>query len=244
MKDKKHGAGSGLVATVVSLLYPPTCPVCGTIRQKNEACFQCEKKLKYITEPRCKKCSKHILMEEMEYCMDCGRREHGYESGIALYAYQDYVKELIMKYKYHNRREYGEWLAQQMIRYLGDKWKEWDCDVIMPIPVHKKKRVKRGFNQTEIMAERIAEYLRVPCVANLLERTVNTTPQKEFSPEERRKNLKNAFKISENIVKYKKVLLVDDIYTTGSTIDSCAEVLKEHGVRKVYFTTASIGNGM
>ena len=138
------------VEGMVSLVYPNTCPVCDGIRPRMQVCPQCEGKLKYIREPRCKKCSKHIVMEEMEYCMDCSRQQHDYDTGISLFAYENCVKKMIMDYKYHNRREYGKWMAEQMVRYLGEKWQEWECDVVVPVPIHKKKRIKRYGHRSKI----------------------------------------------------------------------------------------------
>lgn len=91
------------------------------------------------------------------------------------------------------------------------------------------------------MAQALGRELNLPVNKNCLVREKNTLPQKELNEQERRNNLKNAFKISENVIKYKKVLLVDDIYTTGSTVDACAVVLKQAGAEKVYFISLCIG---
>lgn len=115
---------------------------------------------------------------------------------------------------------------------------------MIPVPVSRKKMQKRGYNQAALIARQLAEKTGIPTDLHSLARIRDTIPQKELNHQERRKNLNNAFKMDQNAVKYKKVLLVDDIYTTGSTIDACAVALKEAGVQQVYFISLSIGAGI
>lgn len=229
---------------LVDLLYPPTCPFCDRQIMHTGVCLACKEQLPFIKGYRCMRCSKPVASQEIEYCMDCAKQKHKYNKGISLLLYDDCVKQSIANYKYHNRRDFAKSYSALMIQEMGEIWKEWNCDIVMPVPVHRKKKRKRGFNQAELIAKAIAEYLKIPCETKLLVRCKNTLPQKEFTPEERRKNLEKAFKIMENVVEYKKVLLIDDIYTTGSTIDACAVALRKSGVQEVYFSTISIGLGM
>ena len=111
------------------------------------------------------------------------------------------------------------------------------------IPLHKSRRRKRGFNQAELIAKGLGRELGIPVSSNSLLRTRKTSPQKELNDQERKNNLKNAFQVVDPDVKFKKVLLIDDIYTTGSTIDAAAAVLLEGGAEKVYFLSISIGRG-
>ena len=229
---------------VINLLYPPVCPFCKKQLLQTGICSRCAKELPFIQGSRCMKCSKPVYAKEIEYCMDCAKIKHQYEEGRALFAYNDLVQKSIAEYKYKNKREFSISYSRLMIQEMGEIWKKWNCDVVMPVPVHRKKKQKRGFNQAELLAKAIGDYLCVPCETKILQRCINTLPQKEFSPSERRKNLESAFKIKQNSVKYKKVLLIDDIYTTGSTVDACADVLRRAGAEKVYFSSISIGLGM
>ena len=115
--------------------------------------------------------------------------------------------------------------------------------MILPVPLHRKRRRQRGYNQAGIIAEEIGRQMGIPVLGNLLVRCVDTRPQKELNDKERKNNLKNAFKIVQNNVQLKRILLVDDIFTTGSTMDGAAEVLKEAGASDVYFVSVSIGRG-
>ena len=119
----------------------------------------------------------------------------------------------------------------------------WNCEVLVPVPLHRRKLIKRGYNQAEILAKRLSEQLLIPMDNKILIRTRNTVPLKELNEKERITNLKSAFQTDEIKLKYKRIILVDDIYTTGSTIDECAWTLLRNGAEEVYFITACIGRG-
>ena len=114
---------------------------------------------------------------------------------------------------------------------------------VIPVPLHEKRYDQRGYNQAELLAESIGRETDIPCYPHYVKRCRNTLPMKTLSGEKRQNNLKKAFIIGQNDVKLDKVLLVDDIYTTGSTLDAVAKELKRNGVKKVYFLTLSIGSG-
>lgn len=125
-----------------------------------------------------------------------------------------------------------------------EKWiRMWEIDLIVPVPLYKKKQRKRGFNQAAIVAEELGKRLGIPVDSSLVIREKETTPQKELGQRSRRKNLKKAFRVVKQEEKNRKVLIIDDIYTTGSTIDSIAEILEKAGYEKIYFLTISIGQG-
>ena len=114
---------------------------------------------------------------------------------------------------------------------------------MIPVPMYRRKERKRGYNQAALLAKTLADIMKLDYVPDMVRRVVNTRPQKELSDVGRENNLKNAFQVSDNIVQYKHVLLVDDIYTTGSTAEAVAEELCKAGVGKVYFLAACIAKG-
>ncbi len=130
-----------------------------------------------------------------------------------------------------------------MAEQYEDLLRSWNPDALVPIPLHKTRKRKRGFNQAQLLAEKLGKRLEIPVEKGILERTKKTGPQKELNDVQRRANLKNAFQVRQNDVRLKRIVLVDDIYTTGSTIDAAAAVLLEHGAEKVYFLTICIGRG-
>ena len=196
-----------------------------------------------IEEPRCKKCGKPIRQKEAEFCYDCEREDLCYEQGRSLWIHKMPVSSSIYAFKYKNRRVYGEVYGREMAKTFRKIIRLWEIDVIVPVPLHRKKQKKRGYNQAEILAKEIGFRVGIPVDTTLVKRKKNTVPQKEFTRKERKKNLKNAFEVTGK-VEGKRVLIIDDIYTTGSTIDSISILLKKAGVEKTYFLTISIGQGL
>lgn len=231
------------------LLYPLRCPICDrTIpgsfgKWEYPICPECQRSIEYVGEPACKKCGKPVTDQRTEFCGDCMRQTHGFTQGKALWVYRDEVKQSVYRLKYANRREYGIAYGQELVRVYGRWIRDRRIQMILPVPLHRKRRRQRGYNQAGIIAEEIGRQMGIPVLGNLLVRCVDTRPQKELNDKERKNNLKNAFKIVQNNVQLKRILLVDDIFTTGSTMDGAAEVLKEAGASDVYFVSVSIGRG-
>ncbi len=157
--------------------------------------------------------------------------------------YDSLMRESIGRFKYKNRREYADFYVQELLRTCKEAVKSWGVELLVPVPLHKSRRKLRGFNQAELIARGLGRELGLPVSSELLLRTRKTVAQKELNDQERRANLKNAFQVAKNKVSPKKILLIDDIYTTGSTIDAAAAVLLDHGAEKVYFLSISIGRG-
>ena len=115
--------------------------------------------------------------------------------------------------------------------------------MILPVPMYRKKQKKRGYNQAEILAREVGKHLDIPVRTDLVRRIRNTKPQKDMTLQMRRKNLRDAFGVSSELTGCGNILLIDDIYTTGSTIDAIAKILKQRGAGKIYFLTACTGIG-
>lgn len=230
----------------IGLLFPRRCPLCGdiVIPRGEAVCPECRLAAPYVTEPRCAKCGKPLRYQEDEYCNDCHTRKHDYDKGLALFAYDDMVRQSIYRYKYENKREYADFYAAEICLRLGSEAKSWKADAIIPIPLHKSRLKQRGYNQSQLIAERVGATLDIPVLSDYVIRKKKTIAQKQLNPVERQNNLKRAFKISRNDVKLDTVILLDDIYTTGSTIDAVAALLKNTGTGKVFFIALSIGRGM
>ena len=218
----------------MGIIYPKTCCFCGKVSEK-ELCKECAEKVVYITEPRCKKCGKPVRYEEQEYCYDCQKNVHTYEQGRSIWMHKMPVSLSIYQFKYKNRRIYGEFYAKEMFRIYGRLIREWGVEVIIPIPLHRKKKRLRGYNQAEIIARNLGEIMDIPVDCKSVIRNRYTRPQKELNDKERKKNLKQAFSITSQWANYKNVLVIDDIYTTGSTIDTVTKELKSRGREKYIF---------
>jgi ComF family protein len=206
-------------------------------------CNACRIKPKYITEPRCRKCGRQLNDETKIYCNDCGHTNHVYDCGYALYDYQT-MKMSIYRFKYAGRCEYAKFYAEDIYARLGDEIRGFGADSLIPIPIHSSRLRHRGYNQAGLVADELSRLTGIPVYKNIVKRTRKTVPQKELNPNERQNNLKKAFNISSDVVKLNKTILVDDIYTTGSTIDAVASELRRHGVENIYFVTLCIGEGI
>lgn len=194
-------------------------------------------------------CGRPVLSDLVEYCFDCEKKkkrgdEDTFFQGKSLLLYKGVVKQTMYRFKYSNKREYGTFFAELAM----EQWGEWlfrcEIDAIVPVPMFRRKKRMRGYNQAEVFGRELAKYLRVPMDRNVVIRKKDTRPMKELNDIERENNLRNAFQIARDIVKYKKILLVDDIYTTGSTADEVSRVLLEAGVEKIYFLSICMGQGL
>ena len=233
-----------VVKLIKQLLFPLRCPMCDEPVRPFGAliCPECMDKKKMLVAPYCMKCGKSIS-EDVEYCRDCRREEHVFVRGRALYEY-DSVAASSYRFKYGGRQEYADFFGEELAFYLGSFIREVKPDVLIPIPLHKMRQKGRGYNQAALLARALGERIGVPVWEKYLLRVKNTTPLKRLNPKERQNNLKKAFIISRNDVKLKTVILVDDIYTTGSTIDEAARTLLESGVERVYFVALACGVGV
>ncbi|MCI9051245.1 MAG: ComF family protein [Lachnospiraceae bacterium] len=229
----------------IRILYPRRCPICEEIvlPRGEKICFSCRSKLPYIKEPRCKKCGKQLRIMEQEYCEDCKKRNRSFDAGLALFEYNAVMRESVERFKFKNKREYVDFYAEEVEKHLKKLVYMWKAEVLIPVPVHARKRRKRGFNQAEVLAEAFGKALGLETDKKVLYRCKNTIPQKELNEKERIKNLQDAFQIEKNVVQYNRVILVDDIFTSGSTIESCTRVLKNNGIGRVYALCLCIGKG-
>ena len=232
------------------MLFPVRCPVCDRpVRyqeRKEGICTECRKRLPLIKNNRCFKCGRMLEKPGEEFCRDCRERRtvHFYEKGLALCCYNDIMRESLYKMKYQGRREYAETYGRIMARYFGNVIKRTGVEGIIPVPLHPKRERERGYNQAALLARAFGRESGIPVYENYLVRARHTPPMKSLSIAERQNNLKRAFKIRHNDVKLSIIIIIDDIYTTGSTIDAMSREFRKAGVERIYFMTLAIGRGI
>ena len=233
---------------ILDYLYPPRCPVCDKPILQNQSfdgfCTTCLEKLPIIRGKRCCKCGRALSDLEKEYCSDCLKYgwAHIYDKGLSLCTYDDVLRDMIYRLKYGKRSEYANALGKLLADAFAVALKRAGAEGVIAVPLHENRIRKRGYNQAELLAKSFCRHSGIPFYEHYVERVKDTKPLKSMSRSERQNNLKKAFKIGRNDVKLKVSIVIDDIYTTGSTIDSMAAVLKEAGVSKVYFLTVAIGD--
>jgi ComF family protein len=224
------------------LMFPPRCPVChDLVRGDGRICPECRQLLSYVNGPVCCKCGKEIRFEEEELCRDCRTRKKSFDGGIALLNYDDIARESMVKFKYGQRREYGLFYAEEIARLYGGRIFRFAPDGIIPVPVHISRLRFRGYNQAQVVADRLGELLGLPVFDKALLRTKRTVAQKELNAAQRMRNLMSVMQAGPEAAKLGRVVLVDDIYTTGSTIEACSRVLKAAGVEEVMPVCVCIG---
>ena len=240
----------GRAVNVWDLLFPPRCPLCMEILsfgdgQVHNACYR---KLTWVREPICKQCGKPLMTANADVnmlCQDCLRNRHrsetNYDQGRALWVYEGLAKDSLMDFKFRGMKSYVEFYAEEAVGRYGSWIQRKQPQVLIPIPLHKRKRRMRGFNQAELLAEALSRKTGIPMKRDILYRRKWTDPQKNVSGTDRRKNLAESMEILDLPKELKCVLLIDDIYTTGSTMEACARILKQNGVKEVYFLTLCIG---
>lgn len=230
--------------TAADLLFPRRCPVCGGVAMPKGRliCPACLKQLSFISSPACMKCGKEIGSRDQEYCADCIRRKKSFERGFALLNYDSRAAVSMAAVKYHNKREYLDFYARAAALRFEKQFRQAGIQVIVPVPVHASRLKTRGFNQAAVLAEKLSAELGIPW-EELLIRVKKTDPQKSLGSAERLKNLRGAFEAEQEAGKWERVLLVDDIYTTGSTAEICSRALLKTGVKQVFVFAVCIGHG-
>lgn len=230
----------------LDLLFPRRCPVCFQIVLPKGAliCPGCIKKLSWVRQPTCKKCGKEVMSHTVEYCFDCSRRHRTFDYGVALLNYDERARCSMAAIKYKNKREYLDFYSEAMCQRLGNALLAMKAEVLVPVPIHSSKLRERGFNQAQELAWRMSRRTGIPLNTSILKRSRKTAPQKTLDPAARLKNLEQAFTVEFLPSHIRSVLLIDDIYTTGSTLEACARVLREAGVERICFAAIFIGSGM
>lgn len=236
---------------ILRWLYPPRCPVCGDVVLPGEGqetsaliCSDCKGVFYQIQPPVCCRCGRPVGQDE-EFCINCRNRQFSYVRGFPVWIYNQSMRRSIAAFKYHGRREYASYYGQEFAGLYGEKLKRLSVQALVPVPMYPKKQRDRGYNQAELFAREIGNRLGIYVCNDYLLRVRNTVPQKLLGDRQRYVNLQEAFAIDRKKQKYyaglKKVVLVDDIYTTGSTAEMCTRVLLQAGIEKVYIACVSIG---
>jgi ComF family protein len=227
----------------VSLLYPPVCTICGgNVRAGEYLCNRCEATAVRIVAPFCQKCSEPFegsITSEFT-CANCAHRTIYFDATVSAYRGRGIVRQIIHEFKYgrqiHLRHLVARWLhaALDDERLRGSRF-----DIIVPVPLHATRLRERGFNQASLLAALLSAQTSISSKP-LLERIRYTTTQTALDRSERMENLHNAFRLRKNAdVRGLRVLLIDDVLTTGSTLSECARVLKRAGAFSVHAATAA-----
>lgn len=229
---------------LVSLVYPAHCAGCGTSVTRGYLCDCCRNGAVKIEQPRCEMCSQPFrgaISGEFS-CANCADRKFHFDNAVCVYRSVDLVRELIHRFKYdrqfHLRYPLSEWLAEG----LDDpRMRATPVDALVPVPLHAARQRDREFNQARALADLVGGARQVR-VADCLRRIRYTSTQTRLDRTERMENLRNAFQMRKHArVQGLRIALVDDVLTTGSTVDECARVLRKAGAASVRVITVARG---
>src|SRR6266576_6205040 len=232
-----------LLQAAVSLLYPPVCTICGrSIRAGEYLCGDCETRVTRIVPPFCQTCSEPFegSITGAFTCANCAHRTIYFDAAVAAYRGRGIVRQIVHEFKYARQLHLRHLIARWLQAALDDeRLRAHRFDVIVPVPLHPARQRERGFNQAGVLGELLSEQTSIPAKP-VLERIRYTTTQTALDRAERMENLHNAFHLRKNAdVRGLRVLLIDDVLTTGSTLSECARVLKRAGALSVLAATAA-----
>lgn len=212
----------------IEFLFPTACAACGKLGPM--ICSQCRSRFCEIESPICIRCG-HPSPNSVVSCISCRVEGFNLNQSRACFKYTEPLESIIKRYKYDGLHA----LAKPLGNMMAQKWPEWaqTPDMIVPIPLHVRRLRSRGFNQAQLLAHQLGATLGIGVNDLVLRRERNTKPQVDLSPIERKKNVQKAFQAKPGPVKGLKILLIDDVFTTGATMNSAADALLEAGAKSV-----------
>lgn len=207
---------------VLDIIFPPKCGFCGKIN-KEYLCKKCELKLDYLKKDKIRK----MLNEAFSYLL------YGYE-------YKEEIRKKILDFKFSDKPELANTFVKLLLNNKNICGFIENYDIMIPVPMYKKKQIMRGYNQTELIAKRIAENLHLDYAEDVLTKIKNTETQSNLDAKDRQNNVKNAYECKNMKKIYeKKVILFDDIFTTGSTAAECSKQLRIAGSKEIAVLTVA-----
>ena len=236
---------SRLAAAALDLLFPVVnCAFCGCRLNSKEdyLCDGCKKNIVPIGGPTCLKCGRPLAAPAL--CSDCQSHHHAFAVAWAATVYDKVIRKCLHRFKYGH----GAYLAPFLGKLLAERLLQASqlCDqslVVVPVPLDRRRLRERGFNQSELLARVVAREHSWPLNSKSLQRRRPTRPQADLGVMERRSNVAGAFAVQDGRqFAGKQILLIDDIYTTGATVDACSESLLRAGAKKIYVATVAIAS--
>ena len=249
MSPASHPAFTDRFDWLVDWLYPPRCRACGGRIYGRDAeyfCAACWPEIHVVSHPLCTVCGRPFIdaSGDDHLCGVCLSRTPYFARARAWACYpreemsEHPLRRVVQKFKYGRRVSLGKPLGRLMAQGCQEFLSECAVDVIIPVPLHPKRLRWRGFNQSVLLARQVSRALDVPMDPFVLCRSKQTPPQTQLTEEERRKNVRGAFSLNPHKpVEGRRVLLVDDVYTSGATVNECSRSLKRAGAEEVYVLT-------
>ena len=224
---------------LIELVYPPSCLSCQSRLPEPsslELCAGCERRLRAVPPPRCPRCARHsaIHLQPGETCVACRQLLPSFRSALAAFEYASVLRDCIHRIKFESHQRLASALGERLARIAGAHLRAAQYDAVIPVPLHRARWRDRGFNQSEALATPVSCALDVPLESAALRRTRGTQPQSRLEPPDRHDNVDGAFQVREpQRIAGRRLLLVDDVLTTGATADACSRALLDAGAASV-----------
>ena len=228
---------------LADLIFPPQCIECGLLLQDTRDipfCASCFSEITFVHPPLCTSCGLPFQsqVEDNHLCSDCIASPPFFSAARAVGLYDKILLEAIHRFKYNRHILSGRALGKLMASYCYPLFEWSQNDLIIPVPLHPKRLRHRGFNQAVILGREIAVRFRLKLKVDTLRRCVHTLPQFDLGRNERGPNVKGAFEVRKpQEIEGRRIILIDDVYTTGSTVKECARTLLQAGAEEVAVLT-------
>ncbi|MCX5859383.1 MAG: ComF family protein [Proteobacteria bacterium] len=227
----------------LNFFLPPVCSICGRVGGESiegTICSACRRQFTPVGHPLCTLCGRPFSAGDSHLCSRCLERQPVYDLARAGGLYRNTMVTAIHGLKYHERVHLAKDLAMWTLNHCAQPEFPPQAEMIIPVPLHQRRLKERGFNQSQLLGRVLAKELHIPCDPFVLIRTKDTDPQVGLSEIERRENIRGAFAVSpgrRSRIEGKALLVLDDVMTTGATVEECARTLKSSGADKVYVLT-------
>jgi ComF family protein len=228
----------GFRSTLFQFFLPPQCPCCEKFLEEGQQgfCSNCLSEIRWIEPPFCSICGIPFISKEVENhpCGACVTHRKYFTMARALGAYEGSLQEAIHRWKYEGKTYLTPFFVEWMVERLKDYWGRDSLGLLIPVPLHPQRLRERGFNQALLLVKELSRRTGIPYRKTILQKKKATLPQVNLSGAEREKGLKGAFQvIGKKELEGKSILLIDDVYTTGATVNECSKVLRRGGVKRV-----------
>ena len=241
----KNEEGGGILEGIFNFFLPQHCLICGSYLSRSRGfplCSACFSQIEYLRSPLCVKCGRPLPGSSALLCHHCRAFSFHFDSARAVALYTSPFRECIHAFKYQGFTSFRSLFGELLCEYLEKNPFLREVDFLLPVPLHPARFIERGFNQSLILAEEIKKCFSLPLVSKEVRRVKPTLPQVGLRFRERRKNMRGAFEIKENnLFQTKRVLIVDDVLTSRSTVDSLSQTLKKGGAKEVLVLALASG---
>lgn len=219
---------------ILHIFFPNKCACCKRIIKYDRLfCEKCENDFEKPQGKRCKTC---FSLEEK---CDCKRFPKFFFRSVSPFLYKNSAKAALLSLKRIKNKRLARFFAEEMYLTVIKKYKDVKFDAVIPVPLYKSREKARGYNQSLLLANELATMLKVPVSDKVLIRVKEAKPQHSLTHKQRRENVKGIYKAGGIPIECQRVLLVDDIMTSGSTLNECAKMLRLEGVTKIYCVTSA-----